>query len=118
MVQAALPRFPGHYEPNVPLWGYQADNDPSVMAQKIDAAADHGIDHFLFDWYWYKVLQHTFFFLLHKLGVIIHPVDRGRKNASVRNADSHMFKQLTLRVAYTAERQQLETNGCGTHAAY
>ena len=23
------------------------------MARKIDAAADHGIDAFIFDWYWY-----------------------------------------------------------------
>ena len=50
----AQPRFPGHMQPNVPLWGYEMDNDPTVMAKKIDAAADHGIDHFLFDWYWYN----------------------------------------------------------------
>ena len=30
------------------------DNDPAVMAQKIDAAAAHGVDHFIFDWYWYN----------------------------------------------------------------
>jgi hypothetical protein len=30
------------------------DNDPTAMAQKIDAAAGNGIDHFLFDWYWYN----------------------------------------------------------------
>ena len=24
------------------------------MAQKIDAAAAHGVDHFIFDWYWYN----------------------------------------------------------------
>ena len=30
------------------------DNDPAVMAQKIDAAADNGVDHFIFDWYWYN----------------------------------------------------------------
>ncbi|MCA9430825.1 MAG: glycoside hydrolase family 99-like domain-containing protein, partial [Candidatus Omnitrophica bacterium] len=27
---------------------------PKVMARKIDAAADHGIDAFIFDWYWYN----------------------------------------------------------------
>eukprot|EP01049_Picozoa_sp_SAG25_P003132 SAG25_NODE_175_length_12811_cov_5.011721_11_plen_137_part_00 len=54
LVKSAKPRFPGHQQPNVPLWGYQMDNDPAVMAQKIDAAADHGVDHFLFDWYWYN----------------------------------------------------------------
>ena len=51
LVKHAQPRFPGHLQPNVPLWGYEMDNDPTVMAKKIDAAADHGIDHFLFDWY-------------------------------------------------------------------
>ena len=54
LVEHAKPRFPGHQQPNVPLWGYEMDNDPAVMAKKIDAAADHGIDHFLFDWYWYN----------------------------------------------------------------
>lgn len=24
------------------------------MANKIDAAADHGLDGFVFDWYWYQ----------------------------------------------------------------
>ena len=30
------------------------DNDPKVMVKKIDAAADNGVDHFIFDWYWYN----------------------------------------------------------------
>ena len=38
--------------PKVPLWGYQDESNPDVMAKKIDAAADHGIDLFLWDWYW------------------------------------------------------------------
>lgn len=33
--------------------GYTDEADPDVMAQKIDAAVGHGIDAFLFDWYWY-----------------------------------------------------------------
>lgn len=51
-VKAARPRFPGHQQPKVPLWGYEDESDPAVMARKIDAAADHGITAFLFDWYW------------------------------------------------------------------
>ena len=54
LVKAARPRFPGHHQPNVPLWGYTDESDPKVMAQKIDAAADHGIDAFIFDWYYYN----------------------------------------------------------------
>ena len=48
-----LGRFPGHHQPNVPLWGYTDEANPQVMAQKIAAAADHGIDAFIFDWYYY-----------------------------------------------------------------
>src|SRR5436190_22784436 len=44
LVKAAKPRFPGHHQPNVPLWGYTDESDPKVMEQKIAAAADHGID--------------------------------------------------------------------------
>ncbi|MDR6553530.1 glycoside hydrolase family 99-like domain-containing protein [Paenibacillus qinlingensis] len=53
LMKAATPRFPGHQQPKVPLWGYEDEADPTVMARKIDAAADHGIDSFIFDWYWY-----------------------------------------------------------------
>jgi len=53
LVKAAKPRFENHHQPNIPLWGYNDESDPEVMAEKIDAAADHGIDAFIFDWYWY-----------------------------------------------------------------
>jgi hypothetical protein len=54
LVKAARPRFPDHQQPKVPLWGYEDESDPAVMARKIDAAADHGIDTFIFDWYYYN----------------------------------------------------------------
>jgi hypothetical protein len=54
LVKAATPRFPGHRQPNVPAWGYEDEADPQVMAKKIDAAADHGVNAFIFDWYWYN----------------------------------------------------------------
>lgn len=47
LVKAAKPRFPGHIQPHVPLWGYEDEADPKVMAKKIDAAADHGIGAFI-----------------------------------------------------------------------
>jgi len=53
LIRKAKPRFPGHKQPRVPLWGYTDESDPKVMAQKIDAAADHGVDAFIFDWYYY-----------------------------------------------------------------
>ncbi|GAA3413078.1 glycoside hydrolase family 99-like domain-containing protein [Paenibacillus hodogayensis] len=54
LVRKATPRFPGHVQPKEPLWGYEDESDPLVMGNKIDAAASHGIDAFLFDWYWYE----------------------------------------------------------------
>ena len=53
LVKNAMPRFPNHDQPKVPLWGYEDEADSMAMAKKIDAAADHGLNHFLFDWYWY-----------------------------------------------------------------
>lgn len=53
LVRDARPRYPGHRQPRVPAWGYEDEADPITMARKIDAAADHGIDAFIFDWYWY-----------------------------------------------------------------
>lgn len=54
LVKRAEPRFPGHQQPKVPFWGHENEADPAVMAKKIDAAADHGVNHFIFDWYWYN----------------------------------------------------------------
>ena len=54
VARCATPRFPGHRQPKIPLWGYEDEADPAVMAKKIDAAADHGIDGFIFDWYYYE----------------------------------------------------------------
>jgi Na+/melibiose symporter-like transporter len=53
-VKRAQPRFEGHAQPKVPAWGHQDETDPAVMAQKIDAAADHGVDAFIFCWYYYN----------------------------------------------------------------
>lgn len=54
LVKAARSRFPGHRQPKKPLWGCEDEADPTVMARKIDAAADYGIGVFLFDWYCYE----------------------------------------------------------------
>ncbi|MDU0199614.1 glycosyltransferase WbsX family protein [Paenibacillus sp. MAH-36] len=54
LVKRAEPKFPGHQQPKVPLWGYEDEADPAVMARKIAAAADYGLTAFIFDWYWYE----------------------------------------------------------------
>ena len=46
-------RFEGHYQPRLPLWGYEMDNDPEVVEKWIDVAVDHGVNVFIYDWYWF-----------------------------------------------------------------
>lgn len=53
LVRVAKPRFSGEQEPKVPLWGYSDESHPKEMERKIAAAADHGINVFIFDWYYY-----------------------------------------------------------------
>jgi hypothetical protein len=54
LVKSATPRFPGHHQPRIPLWGYGEESDPKVFERKIAAATASKIDAFIFDWYWYK----------------------------------------------------------------
>jgi len=56
-LKAARPRFAGHAQPLRPTWGYFDESDPAWAAREIDLAADHGIDVFLYDWYWYSGLR-------------------------------------------------------------
>lgn len=46
-------RNSGHYWNRVPLWGYINEADPSVMSMEIEQATKHGVNVFIFDWYWY-----------------------------------------------------------------
>ncbi len=46
-------RYPGHYWNRKPLWGYINEADPSVMEMEIEQATSHGINVFIFDWYWF-----------------------------------------------------------------
>lgn len=46
-------RYPNHYWNRKPLWGYINEADPSVMAMEIEQATRHGVNVFIFDWYWY-----------------------------------------------------------------
>nr|WP_290427136.1 glycoside hydrolase family 99-like domain-containing protein [Coprobacter tertius] len=46
-------RNPGHYWDRKPLWGFINEADPSIMSMEIDQAVKHGINVFIFDWYWF-----------------------------------------------------------------
>lgn len=52
-VKNAEKKFEGHSWPRKPLWGYVNEADPYVMEAEIAAAADHGVNTFIYDWYWY-----------------------------------------------------------------
>ena len=53
-VWEAQPKWAGHEQPRKPLWGYTNEADPKDVAQKIDAAVAHGVNVFIYDWYWYE----------------------------------------------------------------
>lgn len=36
-----------------PLWGYVNEADPAVMEMEINCAYRHGVNVFIYDWYWY-----------------------------------------------------------------
>ncbi len=48
-----------HYKPagyrwnRKPLWGYVNEADPYVMEMEIEAAVKHGVNVFIYDWFWY-----------------------------------------------------------------
>ena len=53
VIKKGNPRFEGHYQPRRPLWGYEHDNDPVVVEKWINTALEHGVNTFVYDWYWY-----------------------------------------------------------------
>lgn len=52
-VKSAEKKFPEHNWPRKPLWGYVNEADPKVMEMQIDQASEHGVNVFIYDWYWY-----------------------------------------------------------------
>lgn len=54
VIKRGDPRFEGHYQPKQPLWGYEMDDDPLVVEKWINEALSHGVNTFVYDWYWFK----------------------------------------------------------------
>ena len=52
-VKNSVKGAPFHNWPLKPLWGYVNEADPYVMQMEIAAAADHGVNVFIYDWYWF-----------------------------------------------------------------
>ncbi|MBF8184298.1 glycoside hydrolase family 99-like domain-containing protein [Nonomuraea sp. K274] len=53
LLRKATPRYPGHYQPKVPAWGYADEADPGAATRIVDTALTHGLTGFVVDWYWY-----------------------------------------------------------------
>lgn len=53
VIKKGDPRFPGHYQPKQPMWGYEMDNDPVVVEKWIQTALAYGVNTFIYDWYWF-----------------------------------------------------------------
>ena len=77
LVKTATPRFPGHEQPKIPVWGYEDESQPEVMARKINTAADYGIDAFIFDWLYYPDMTPPHF--------LNHAIERGYFGVSDNN---------------------------------
>ena len=52
-IQDTLVNKPGYHWNRKPLWGYVNEADPFVMEMEIEAALDHGVNVFIYDWYWF-----------------------------------------------------------------
>ena len=52
-VKKATAKYEGHTWPRRPLWGYEDEADPRVMEKQIREAVTHGVNVFIYDWYWF-----------------------------------------------------------------
>ncbi|MBE6676531.1 MAG: hypothetical protein E7594_06795 [Ruminococcaceae bacterium] len=53
-VPSRMPQKPADYEwDRKPLWGCCDEADPRVMEMQIEEATRHGVNVFIYDWYWY-----------------------------------------------------------------
>ena len=50
----AVPKYEGHRQPRVPLWGYLDEASPKTQQKIIKTALKYGVNTLIFDWYWYE----------------------------------------------------------------
>lgn len=52
-VKNSAPKANGYFWNRKPLWGYVNEADPAVMEMQIKEATKHGVNVFIYDWYWF-----------------------------------------------------------------
>ena len=52
LIYASQPRFPGHVQPRLPLWGRYDDRDPVAVGRRVALCRDHGIDGLVYGLFW------------------------------------------------------------------
>lgn len=52
LVYGSPPRFEGHVQPRLPLWGRYDDRDPVEVGRRIRLCAEHGIDGLVYGFFW------------------------------------------------------------------
>jgi len=52
LVEECGPRFDGHAQPRLPMLGTYDDRDPAAVEQRVRLAASHGVDAFVYGFFW------------------------------------------------------------------
>jgi hypothetical protein len=76
LVKAATPRFAGHLQPKVPLWGYLDTGLPASWDILTPAAVEHGVTVFMWDFYWFANMSSP---------VLANGLNKGFLKSSTRN---------------------------------
>lgn len=52
LVYGSAPRFAGHVQPRLPLWGRYDDRDPVAVGRRVELCRDHGVDGLVYGFFW------------------------------------------------------------------
>jgi hypothetical protein len=52
LVERCTPRFEGHVQPRLPLWGRYDDRDPAAIARRVELCRAHGVDGLVYGLFW------------------------------------------------------------------
>ena len=52
LVYGSPPRFEGHVQPRLPLWGRYDDRDPVAVGRRVRLCEEHGVDGLVYGFFW------------------------------------------------------------------